>query len=226
MKRVVLLLLFLVSSALAEAPRIGVVLMHGKGGLPDGVVHELATFLGSRGFLLANLEMPWSSRRDYDVDVAAGEKQVADALAGLRALGAVKVFVAGHSQGGLFALHMGGKLPVDGIVAIAPGGNVAGQAFRENLGESVRRASELVAAGKGSERQRFLDYEGARGTSPVITTATNYLSWFDPEGAMNQMRAIRALDAKTPVLFIVPTNDTPGLLRVKRTMFDALPKNP
>jgi hypothetical protein len=103
---------------------------------------------------------------------------------------------------------------------------VAGQAFRENLGESLRRARELVAAGKGSERQRFLDYEGARGTSPVITTSANYVTWFEPEGTMNQMRAIRALDAKTPVLFIVPTNDTPALLRVKRTMFDALPRNP
>jgi len=224
MKRAILLFLFLVSTAFAETPRIGVVLMHGKGGLPDGAIHELAMFLDSR-FLLANLEMPWSSRRDYDVDVAAGEKQVADALADLRIRGAVKVFIAGHSQGGCFALNMGGKVPVDGVIAIAPGGNVASPAFRENLGDSVRRASDLVAAGKGSERQRFLDYEGARGPSPVITTASNYLSWFDPEGAMNQMRAIKALDAKTPVLFIVPTNDTPGLLRVKRTMFDALPRN-
>jgi pimeloyl-ACP methyl ester carboxylesterase len=226
MRRLVLLFLLFVFSAFAETPRMGVVLMHGKGGLPDGVIHELAMYLESRGFILANLEMPWSSRRDYDVDVAGGEKQVADAVADVRKRGAAKVFIAGHSQGGLFALHMGGKLPVDGVVAIAPGGNVAGQAFRQNLGDSVRRASELVAAGKGSERQRFLDYEGARGTNPVITTATNYLSWFDPEGAMNQMRAIRALDVKTPVLFIVPTNDTPALLRAKQQMFDALPRNP
>ena len=84
----------------------------------------------------------------------------------------------------------------------------------------------MMKAGKGAERARFLDYEGARGVSPVFTSAASYFSWFDPEGAMNQMRAITALDAKTPVLFIVPTNDTPGLLRVKQAMFDALPRNP
>jgi len=230
MKRVIglfLVTLFTAFLAMAqETPRIGIVLMHGKAGRPEGVIHELAMSLEARGFLLANLEMPWSSRRDYDVDVAAGEKQVVDALSDLRKRGAAKVFVAGHSQGGLFALNLGGKLPVDGIVAIAPGGNVASPAFRQNLGESVARARELVTAGKGSDRQRFLDYEGTRGLTNVVTTAANYLSWFDPEGAMNQMRAIRALDAKTPVLFIVPTYDTPGLLRVKQAMFDALPRNP
>src|SRR5204863_103437 len=82
-----------------------------------GAIHELAMSLEAR-FLVANLEMPWSSRRDYDVDVAAAEKQVSDAIAALRARGAKKVFVAGHSQGGCFALHVGGKFPVDGIVAI------------------------------------------------------------------------------------------------------------
>lgn len=55
----------------AQAPKAGVVVMHGKGGLPDGVVLELAQFLEAR-FLVANLEMPWSSRRDYDVDVSGG----------------------------------------------------------------------------------------------------------------------------------------------------------
>ena len=209
-----------------ESPGIGVVLMHGKGGLPDGPVHELAIFLDARGMRVANLEMPWSSRRDYDVDVAAGEKQVADAIADLRARGATRTFVAGHSQGGTFALYVGGRLPVDGIVAIAPGGNAASAALRQNLGESVARARELVEAGQGGTRQRFLDYEGSRGTKPVFATAANYLTWFDPEGAMNQVRSIRGIDAKMPVLYIVPTGDYPGLLKVKWTMFDALPKNP
>src|SRR5688572_24239061 len=75
--------------------------MHGKGGLPDGAVLELALSLAEKKHLVANLEMPWSSRRDYDVDVEAGVKEVQRALEALRAKGASKVFVAGHSQGGL-----------------------------------------------------------------------------------------------------------------------------
>ena len=174
----------LAGTAIAQAPKAGVVVMHGKGGLPDGVILDLARFLEAKGFAVANLEMPWSSRRDYDVDVAGAENQVDAALGDLRAKGAAKVFLAGHSQGGAFALYASGKLRVDGIVAIAPGGNVASPTFRDAVGESVRRARTLVDEGKGAERQRFLDYEGARGTTPVITNAAAYLTWFDPEGAM------------------------------------------
>jgi pimeloyl-ACP methyl ester carboxylesterase len=212
--------------AAAQSPRTSVVVMHGKGGLPDGLVHELAMFLDARGFLVANLEMPWSSRRDYDVDVAAGLAQVEAALADLRTKGAAKVFVAGHSQGGVFALYVAGKIPVDGVVAIAPGGNVATPAFRQYTGESVDRAADMVKAGKGAERARFVDYEGRRGTSPVFTTAASYLSWFDPDGAMNELASIHRLDAKMPVLFIAPTDDYPMLLRTNPEMIRALPKNP
>ena len=82
--------------------------MHGKGGSPQRLVLELAKGLEAKGFLVANLEMPWSGRRNYDVPVAKGEEEVETALAGLRAKGAKKVFVSGHSQGGVFTLHLAG----------------------------------------------------------------------------------------------------------------------
>jgi predicted alpha/beta-hydrolase family hydrolase len=96
----------LVLPAIAQtpAPGIGMVIMHGKGGSPTRHVAELAAALASRGYLVANLDMPWSGQRNYDADVAAAERQVVSALDGLRARGAAKLFVAGHCQGGLFAL--------------------------------------------------------------------------------------------------------------------------
>jgi triacylglycerol esterase/lipase EstA (alpha/beta hydrolase family) len=145
-----------------EPPRIGVVVMHGKGGLPDGAVHELAIHLAEK-HLVANLEMPWSSRRDYDVDVPAAVAQIEAALADLRAKGAAKVFVAGHSQGGVFALYVAGKVPIDGVVAIAPGGDAANPAMQERVAASRSRAAALVADGKGTERTHFVD--GARAAS-------------------------------------------------------------
>ncbi|NNU42411.1 hypothetical protein [Ramlibacter montanisoli] len=81
------------------APGIAVVVMHGKGGSPARHVNGLASFLEQRGYLVANLEMPWSGRREYDVPVDAAEKEVDAALDAMRARGAGKVFVAGHSQG-------------------------------------------------------------------------------------------------------------------------------
>jgi pimeloyl-ACP methyl ester carboxylesterase len=217
-----------VQTSMAQAPSsaIGVVIMHGKGGSPARFVSSLASSLEQKGFLVANLEMPWSKNREYNAGVDAAEKQVDEALDSLRAKGASKVFVAGHSQGGLFAIHYGGKHPVDGIIAIAPGGNVANAIYRKELGQSVEQARKLVAEGKGNEKTRFSDYEGSRGTYPVTATPAAYLTWFDPEGAMNQVKASRAMNPQVPVLFIAPKNDYPALLRIKQMMFDALPRNP
>lgn len=215
-------------TAIAETRsiKIGIVLMHGKGGSPAKHVSDLASSLEAQGFLVANLEMPWSGRRSYDVNVSAAEKEIESALKALRDKGAKKVFVAGHSQGGLFALYFGGKHVVDGVIAIAPGGNVGNPTFRENLGEHVELARKLVAEEKAEEKAKLADYEGAKGTYPITATPAAYLTWFDPEGAMNQTTAAQSMNPAVPVLFIAPTNDYPGLLKVKQQMFDALPKNP
>jgi pimeloyl-ACP methyl ester carboxylesterase len=215
-------------NAIAETnnSKIGFVLMHGKGGSPLKHISDLASPLERQEFLVANLEMPWSGRRDYDVTVQAAESEVEAALSSLRSKGAQKVFVAGHSLGGLFALYFGTKHAIDGVIAIAPGGSVSSSIFREKLGESVELARKLVAENKGDEKTRFLDFEGAKGAYPVITTPKAYLSWFDPDGALNELKVLQSMSPTTPVLFIVPTNDYPSLLKIKQQAFDALPKNP
>lgn len=223
---VVSILLPLTAIAETSPIKIGVVLMHGKGGSPTKHVSELASSLETRGFLVANLEMPWSGRRNYDVDVRTAEEEIESTLKTLRDKGAKKVFVAGHSQGGLFALYFGGKHVVDGVIAIAPGGNVGNPTFREKLGEHVAMARKFIAEGKAGEKTTLADFEGAKGTYPITATPAAYLTWFDPEGAMNQTTAVHGMNPAVPVLFIAPTNDYPGLLNVKQQMFDALPKNP
>lgn len=183
-------------AALAEPPLMGVVVMHGKGGSPAKFVAGLASALADKGYLVANLEMPWSGRRDYDVSVSRAEEEVESALAALRGKGAQKVFVAGHSQGGVFAVYFAGRHSVDGVIAIAPGGDAGSPVFREKLGESVVRARQALVDGKDEEKLRFLDYEGSRGTSPVVTTPAVYLTWFDPEGAMlDRLRVSRCVIA-------------------------------
>lgn len=215
-------------SALAQVPtnQIGVVLMHGKGGTPLKYISDLATALEREGFRVANLEMPWSGQRSYDTTVEQAEAEVEAALRSLRDQGARTLFVGGLSQGGLFALHFGAKHVVDGLIAIAPGGNVASLVFREKLGEYVDTARRLVEEGKGDEKARLMDFEGAKGSFPVVATPVAWLSWFDPDGAMNQTTAVRNVNPAIPVLYIVPTRDQPGLLRVKQRMFDALPRHP
>ncbi len=220
--------LLLPQKAIAEAShvKIGIVIMHGKGGSPAKHVSNLASALEGKGFLVANLEMPWSGRRNYDVNVNGAEKEVESALSSLRSKGAQKLFVAGHSQGGLFALYFGNRHVVDGIIAIAPGGNVGSPIFGEKLGDSVALARKLIAEGKGDEKTKLFDYESGKGVYPIITSPSSYLTWFDPEGAMNQMAAVTNMNPAIPVLYIAPTNDYPGLIEAKQRMVNALPKNP
>lgn len=209
-----------------ESSRIGVVVMHGKGGRPDGLVGELASSLAGRGMQVRNLEMPWSGRRNYDVAPDAGEAEVAQALEALRRAGAEKLFLVGHSQGGLYALHLGARFSLAGVVAVAPGGNVAANIYEQQIGAHRARARELVAAGRGAEVQSFADYEGSKGTNEVLTRADVYWAWFDPAGVMNQERALRALPAQLPVLYVAPTGDYPALRRVNPGLFGILPTQP
>ncbi len=220
------LMVMAASAALAEPPLIGIVVMHGKGGSPTKFVSGLASALADKGYLVANLEMPWSGRRDYDVSVSRAEEEVESTLAALRSKGAQKLFVAGHSQGGAFAVYFAGKHSIDGVIAIAPGGDTGSPIAREKLGESVARARQAVAEGKGEEKLRLLDYEGSRGTYPVVVAPAVYLTWFDPEGAMNLARTALALNAQTPVLWLVAKNDYPGLRRANIPLYGRIPANP
>lgn len=215
-----------INPAPAEATGIGIAIMHGKGGSPTKYVSGLASSLGRNGYLVANLEMPWSGRREYDVNVDAAVKELRSGLDTLQRQGANKLFVAGHSLGALFALYFAGQHSVDGVIALAPGGSVSTPIFREKLGKSVDLARSLVTEGKGNEKTRFIDYEGGKGTYPVITTPVSYLSWFDPEGAVSLSKAAKAMNPEIPVLYVAPKGDYPMLLKSKQVIFSALPPHP
>ena len=217
--------LFATPVSAQQAPTIGIVVMHGKGGGPGGLVKPLADGLEARGFRVANLQMPWSRDRKYDVDVAAAVSEVNAAVSDLRSKGAVKVFVAGHSQGAVFALHYATREKIDGLIIIAPGGDVASSFFRQQVGRSVSRAKDQIAAGKGGETGDYDESEGGKNWT-VRTTSAIYFSWFDPDGAMNQLKSSAALPKTLPVLHVAPTSDYPALLRTKQEMFSALPDHP
>lgn len=213
-------------AVLAQSEPMGIVIMHGKGGSPTRLVADLASTLEGKGYLVANLEMPWSGNRNYDVPVSKGEEEVAAAVATLRGKGAKKVFVAGHSQGGAFALHLAGKLDVDGIICISPGGNVGTRFYQQQVGDALARARQLVAEGKGAEPARLADYEGAKGAYPVVSPPAAFITWFDADGAMNMDRAAQAVKAKTPILWMTARNDYPVLRKTNPALFRALPPNP
>lgn len=215
------------SAAAQETSAIGVVILHGKGGRPEGLTRPLAvSLIQQKGWHVANIEMPWSGRRQYDVDVQSAAEEVSAAIRALRQLGASRIFLAGHSQGAVFAVHYATKYPLDGLILIAPGGNVATRFYQKQIGASVARARQLVAEDKGKAPGEFDEFEGGKGHWTLRTTAETYLSWFDPDGAMNLMKSAAALPKDLPVLQVTPTGDYPALLRTKQELFDALPAHP
>ncbi len=212
-------------AAMAQSEPVGIVIMHGKGGSPAMFVSDLASALEGKGYLVANLEMPWSGRLMFSLPVSKAEADVDAAVAGLRAKGAKKIFIAGHSLGGVFTIHLAGKLAVDGVIAIAPGGDSANPVYRGYIAASISRAQQLVAEGKGNEPVQLDDYEGGKGTYQINTVPAAFVTWYEMEGAMNLNRAARALNPKTPVLWLAPTRDYPGLLKSGSAYFSQLPSN-
>ncbi|MBI1965634.1 MAG: alpha/beta fold hydrolase [Betaproteobacteria bacterium] len=210
--------------ALAQEP-IGIVIMHGKGGSPTRFVSDLARTLEGKGYLVANLEMPWSGRLNYSLPAGKAEEDVTAAVAGLRGKGAKKVFIAGHSLGGAYTLHLAGSQAVDGFIAIAPGGNINSPVNQERLGGSIALARKLVAEGKGNEPARLEDFEPGRGAYPIDTVPAAYLTWHDAQGPMNMDHAAKAANPRLPILFIIPTRDYPGLLKSSPGVFRSLPPN-
>lgn len=214
------------ASAEVSPPEIGVVVMHGKAGSPNKYVDELAQSLGQAGFQVLNLDMPWSGNRHYDVDMNTAVNEIATALNSMRTKGAKKVFVAGHSQGGLFALYYGGIKQVDGIIAIAPGGSHGATAFRNALGGHVGVAKGMIDAGRGNETERFADHEGSKGTYAIVTSAAIYYDWFNPDGPHNMDYVVGKVKPGTPVLYVAPSRDYPALKKTKQASFSALPSHP
>ncbi len=205
---------------------IGIVVMHGKGESPSASVAGLAGALQAEGYFVANLEMPWSARRNYDVDVGDADAEVTAALQGLRQQGAKSVFISGHDHGGAVALHYGTRCGCDGIIAIAPSGVVSGMGGRVLFAKYLARARQLVAEGKGGEKSPFIDHQGTRGTYALLATPLNYLDWFKPDGPMNLAKGIRAWKPEVPVLWVTPTRDYATLRNKAEQQYRQLPANP
>lgn len=218
----------LVASAHAQTPpsEIGVIVMHGKSGSPEKYVDGLASELKQAGFQVANLDMPWSGNRHYDATMAGAVNEITAALDAMRTKGTKKVFVSGHSQGGLFALYYGGLQTVDGVIAIAPGGSHGSPAFVDKLGSHVATAKGMIDAGRGNETGRFADFEASKGTFPITTTAAIYYDWFNPDGTHNMSFVTSRVKSTTPVLYVAPSRDYPALSKSKQANFSALPPHP
>ncbi|MBI3506177.1 MAG: alpha/beta hydrolase [Proteobacteria bacterium] len=210
----------------AQGLRAGIVILHGKTGMPSFPgLRVLASRLEAGGMRTAIPEMPWSRNRYIDGSAGKAFDAIAAELARLKAAGAAKLFLAGHSIGATAALgHAVARGGVDGIAMIATGHNPrtyynSTQGANPAVHQSIDRARGLVATGRGSEVAQFADNNQGKALQ-VRMTASDYLSWFEPDGAMDPFALMPK--APCPVLWAIGAQD--GLYASSRAQyFDRLP---
>lgn len=234
MKRFALVFVFMISvgglvygqTALA-AEKIGVILMHGKGGTnkPKSPLGKLASVLENKGFLVSIPDMPWSRFREFNRTYEQSMDEIAELVASLRSRGATKVVVGGQSIGANAALGYGAlNGDMDGLLILAPGHVPVQWADRGLFVDDIARAAAMVKAGNGGESADFNDINQGR-TSTVDTKAEIYLSFWNPKGnAVMKVNAKRQKGA-VPVFLAVGTGD--GYLgKAEEEIFSALPAHP
>jgi pimeloyl-ACP methyl ester carboxylesterase len=185
---------------------VGVVYLHGKGGWAGALDGGILSTLADEGALVATPEMPWSMKRKYGATYEQAMAEIDAAAAGLKAQGATRIVVIGHSLGANAAIGYAARHPdLAAVVALAPGHLPEAEGLRSHTREAVAEAKQLIAAGQGDVPRSFPDL--AQGI-PLTTTATPkvYLSMFDPDGPAVIPKNAEAM-GPVPLLWVVGTLD-------------------
>ena len=208
----------------ADLHGFGIVYLHGKGGWPGALNGGILSALQGEGALVATPEMPWSFHRIYGATYQQAMIEIDAAVAGLKAKGAHRIVVIGHSLGANAAIGYAARHPdLAGVVALAPGHLPEAEGLRSHTESAIAEAKQLIAAGQGNVPRRFPDM--AQGI-PLVATATPivYLSMFDPDGPAVIPKNAAAM-APIPFLWVVGMLD-PIDRRGPEYAFKAGAKNP
>lgn len=214
----------------AAQERIGVLLLHGKspGSTQTPHLRPVKAGLEQDGMLVRYPDMPWSRLRYLDGDWSQAMAEMQQHVAALRAQGAARIVLVGHSMGVPAALGYAARHgDVDALVLLAPGHVPRTYHSAPRMAvvrESVERARALVAEGKGDARESFSDINQGKRAS-ITTTAKNYLSYFDPESEAEMGVTAPRVPARIPVLTVVGSDD-PMAGRARQYFADSLPANP
>jgi esterase/lipase len=164
----------------AAADRLGIVLMHGKEGLPARMP-AFASALSAAGFLVERPEMCWSRRRIYDRPYLDCLTDADAAATKLKSEGATGIVIAGMGLGGQAALAYGARRDdLKGVIALGPAPPIEFLSRRPAIEKSVAEAKAMIAAGRGDEKAIFADALFDRFFE-VETTANIYASFLSPD---------------------------------------------
>jgi pimeloyl-ACP methyl ester carboxylesterase len=176
----------------------GIVMMHGKGSMPEGPITPLVAALKSNGAIVSTPIMPWHGRQgrpdSYIETYDQAMQKIARDVRELRSRGATKIVVAGQSFGANAALGYAVRdgQGLAGIMMVAPGHTPELRQSRAHVQTGVAKAKELIAAGRGDIVTTLPDFNQGQ-TFNVQSKPAAYLSFFDPDGAAAMSRNAAAI---------------------------------
>ena len=213
-----------VSPALAAGLQgTGVVFLHGKGVWPGAFDGGIPGALEAEGAAVASPEMPWSLRRIYGATFDEAMTEIDGAVAGLKAKGASRIVIIGHSLGANAAIaYAARRNAIAAVVALAPGHLPETAEMRARTQEAVAEAKQMMGAGQET-RRLWPDLVQGVPTFALATPAT-YVSMFDPNGPAVIPKNVAALRS-VPLLWVVGNSD-PIFARGREYAFARAAKNP
>jgi len=220
LKKLIISLLMIFSISFAFAQNLAVISLHGKWGAPPG---PLEMQLNRSGIKVVSLEMPWSSRRLYDVTYSDALAEIHKSVTMLKSEGAKKVVLAGHSFGANAALAYTKEYSdVDGLILYAPG-HVPEIWFPKGKGStSVTKARDAIKSGRPDEIIEFEDFNSGNRSQNFKRRADIFLSYFDPDGLGNMPLSATQQKRNIPVLCVMSSEDRRG----ENYLWNKLPPNP
>ncbi|HSV21853.1 MAG TPA: alpha/beta hydrolase, partial [Xanthobacteraceae bacterium] len=148
-----LLLLITTPVQAANLQGVGAVFLHGKGVWTGAFDGGIPAALEAEGAVTAAPEMPWSLGRIYGATYDEAMREIDAAVGGLRAKGATRIVIIGHSLGANAAIgYAARRRGVAAVVALSPGHLPETTEMRARTGAAIVEARALLAAGEKSRR--------------------------------------------------------------------------
>ena len=207
--------------------KIGVILMHGKTGMP-GQMSKLATALTDAGYVVARPEMCWSKQRIYDHAFGDCLADVDAAIGRAKAKGATEIVVGGTSLGAMAALaYAATHKDIIGVIAIVPASDPVNPAPFPAFAASLTKAVALAKAGKGDAPAEFDDIVTGGVDLTVNVSPDVFLSFHGPDSpiatVLKQLAVTVLPKITVPVLWVAGTRDPSQ--SVAPQAFARLPRN-
>lgn len=223
----VLLLAVALPIPVFAADKIGVLLLHGKTGMP-GQMKPLAAALTAAGYVVGAPEMCWSKRRIYDHALSGCFADIDAAIGRLKGEGAVKVVLGGTSFGAMAALaYAATHAGLAGVIAIVPASDPPDASGYPGLAAGIATAKKLIAAGQGDVATQISDIVTGDLTITVTATPNAYMSFHAPDSPVatvtHGLAKIVMPQVDVPCLWIAATRDPSQ--QVAAATFAKLPHN-